>query len=297
MPGGIQPPLEVMLSWPAPNYIDPPTRGRAVLFLACIFGPLSLAMLIARLWVRIKIQHSAGWDDWLMMATMFPLIALTVVFPILTERHHFNKHVWDIRPEEYIIQRKLVLTIETTFCLTSGLLKISILLFYRRLSARVVSPAFRWATWLSIGFIAAYSIAFIIVPIFGCNPISAFWNQVDLNLRIKGYKFKCFNEGADVFAAGIISTVQDLLTALLPTFLYWNLQIPRRQKIALFGVFAIGYGVVALGCLRSYYGWIVFFQTYDVTWYGWDNTLWTMLELHVGVMCANAPALKVFFKH
>lgn len=186
------------------------------------------------------------------------------------------------------------MAMETIFCVGSGLIKISILLFYRRLSTRAISSAFRWATWISIGLIASYTIAFSLVPIFLCNPISAFWEQVDLVNIFGEYKYKCLNEGADVFAAGVLSTVQDLLTAVLPTFLYWNLQMPFRQKLALFGIFAMGYGVVVIGALRTYASWQIFFETYDVTWVSNELYLWTLLELHVGAMCANAPALKVF---
>jgi hypothetical protein len=161
----------------------------------------------------------------------------------------------------------------------------------------MVSKRFRWVTWTTIGFIAAYTIALTLVPIFGCNPISAFWDQVDYSKLAGGYKFHCFDEGADVLSASIISTVQDLITAILPTFLYWNLRIPVRQKIALFGIFAIGYGVAALGALRAYYSWKIYYGTYDITWVTWDLFLVTILELHVGCFCANAPTLKVFFKH
>ncbi|KAF2475582.1 uncharacterized protein BDR25DRAFT_279724, partial [Lindgomyces ingoldianus] len=297
MPGGIHPPLEVIASWPAGNYIDPPTRPKAVLIVACVFGPLSLGILIVRLWVRIRIQHNTGLDDWLMLAAIFPMIALTVLFPLATEVYGFNKHVWDVNPALFVPQRKLIMAIEVIFCVAVGLIKVSILLFYRRISSRAVSYCFRWATRITITFIVTYSIAFTLVPIFGCHPISAFWDQLNFVKLATGYKYKCFNEGADVFAAGLISAVQDFITAILPTFLYWKLHIPLRQKIALFGIFAIGYCVVAISAIRTWLSWRIFFETYDVTWAAWDNWLWSMLELHVGAMCANAPALKVFFKH
>ncbi|KAL1610059.1 hypothetical protein SLS60_001724 [Paraconiothyrium brasiliense] len=210
--------------------------------------------------------------------------------------YHFNKHVWDVQPQLYVIQRKYVMAIESTFCLASGLIKVSILLFYKRLGSRAVSSTFRWAIRLTIVFITAYSIAFTLVPIFGCQPIAAFWEQSNIIKVAQGYKYECFNEGADVFSAAVISCAQDLLTAILPTFLYWHLQIPVRQKIALFGIFAIGYGVVAIGALRSYFSWQIFFETYDVTWVSWHVWTWTLLEVHIGAICANAPALKVFFK-
>lgn len=196
-----------------------------------------------------------------------------------------------------VVARKYVLAILCIFCSASGLVKISILLFYRRLSSRVVSNRFRWATWITIGFIAASTIAFTIVPLVGCNPTSAFWDQVNIIKQLKGYEYHCFDEGADLFSAAVISTLQDLITAMLPTFLYWNLRVPVRQKVALFGIFAIGYGAAALGALRAYYSWQIYYETYDVTWAGWDLFIVTLLELHVGCFCANAPTLKVFFRH
>ncbi|KAF2024511.1 hypothetical protein EK21DRAFT_78572 [Setomelanomma holmii] len=300
MPGGIHPTIKVMLSWPAPNYINPEKRPNTVTLLAVVCGPITIALLLARLWVRIFHQRNPGWDDWFMLAATLPLIALTVLLPIAASRG-FDHHIWDLDAvkdsERFVESRKYVLAVECIFCGASGLIKISILLFYRRLSSRAVSKAFRWTTWIIIGCIIAYTIALTLAPILGCKPISAFWDQVDINKRLKGYKYHCFDEGADVFAASLISAAQDLVTAILSTFLYWKLQMPLRQKFALFGIFSIGYGVVAVGALRAYYSWRTFYDTYDVTWSTWDLMLTTMLELHVGAFCANAPSLKVFFKH
>ncbi|KAF1931325.1 uncharacterized protein M421DRAFT_56758 [Didymella exigua CBS 183.55] len=300
MPGGLHPPIEVILKWPAPNYVNPTTRPNTIFVIACVCGPVTFAMLMARLWVRIFHQRNPGWDDWLVVAGTIPTIAATCMLPIATNIG-FNRHIWDIdflkEPERGVTTRKYVLALLCIFCVASGLIKISILLFYRRLSSRVVSNRFRWAVWITIAFIASSTVAFTIVPIFGCDPISAFWDQANVVLVLKGYKYRCFNEGADVFSACVISTFQDLITAVLPTFLYWNLRIPVRQKIALFGIFAIGYGVAALGALRAYYSWQIYFGTYDSTWVTWNLFITTMLELHVGCFCANAPCLKVFFKY
>jgi hypothetical protein len=196
-----------------------------------------------------------------------------------------------------VTSRKYVLILQCVFCIAAGFIKISILLFYRRLSSRVVSNIFRWTIWLAIGFIAAYTIALTIAPILGCDTLSAFWDQTNSTKILQGYTYKCFDEGADVFAASVISAFQDLITAILPTFIFWNLRIPIRQKIALFGIFAIGYGVVALGAVRAYHSWQTYYSTYDVTWVSWKVFLVSMLELHVGCFCANAPTFKVFFNH
>jgi hypothetical protein len=99
MPGGLHPPLELFLAWPRPNYVDPITKPKYVLFFSCLLGPISLVLLLARLWVRLRIQKNAGWDDWLMLASwvrdrgcevaaleltdgQFPVMGLTVIFPL-----------------------------------------------------------------------------------------------------------------------------------------------------------------------------------------------------------------------
>ena len=70
MPGGLNPPLEVILSWPAPNFVNPETKGNTLVLIACIWGPLTIVLLFVRLWVRIFHQRNPGWDDWLMLAAI-----------------------------------------------------------------------------------------------------------------------------------------------------------------------------------------------------------------------------------
>lgn len=188
------------------------------------------------------------------------------------------------------------MSIEVVFVVATGLVKISILLFFRRLGSRGTSQTFRVVTWVAIGFTISSTIAFSISPFVGCRPLSAYWEQSDVINIVLGKEFNCNNEGAAITAAGVISTAQDLITALLPNFIYWKAQIPIRQKAALMGIFATAYGVAAFGAMRVYSTWVLFYDTYDVSWQLWEIWNWTLLELHIGVICANAPALKVFVK-
>ncbi|KAH5073595.1 hypothetical protein HBH95_151250 [Parastagonospora nodorum] len=162
MPGGIQPPIEELLSWPVPNYIDPPTKSKYILIVACVLGPISIILLLARLWVRIRLQRNAGLDDWLMLASLFPMIAMTVLDPLVVEKYQFNRHIWDVEYDYFPIQRKFVMAIYALFTLASGLVKMSVLLFYRRLSSRSVSPTFRWTMRIMMVVVGGYTIAFIL---------------------------------------------------------------------------------------------------------------------------------------
>jgi hypothetical protein len=56
-------PLDVILSWPAPNYVDPERRGPALVIINSILLPLALVVVGLRLYTRLRISQSAGLDD------------------------------------------------------------------------------------------------------------------------------------------------------------------------------------------------------------------------------------------
>ena len=68
------PPKDVVASWPAPNYIDPVTRGPALVIVEIIALCISTICLGLRLFVRIHILRSPDWDDWLMVAAAVSLL-------------------------------------------------------------------------------------------------------------------------------------------------------------------------------------------------------------------------------
>lgn len=68
MPGGIHAPLSVIATWPKPNFVNPEKRPNTILLIAFIGGPITIALMLVRLWVRIIHQRAPGWDDWMMVA-------------------------------------------------------------------------------------------------------------------------------------------------------------------------------------------------------------------------------------
>lgn len=210
-----------------------------------------------------------------------------------TDKYGFNRHVWDNPPRNYIPQRKLVMAIELLFVTSTGLIKLSVLLFYRRIVDRSISKRFIVINWISIGFVVAYIIAYVGLVFAACRPFSAFWDQLNLSKLAAGYKYECVDEGFHLLSATIISCVQDFIATTVPACLWWKITLPVRQKLALAAVFAIGYIVCLIATLRCYYIWKIFYDTWDVTWWTWPSWLLTIMEALVAAMCASAPALKV----
>lgn len=130
---------------------------------------------------------------------------------------------------------------EITYIVATSLIKISILVFYRRMAFQSLSKPFLLALRLAIASVLAYMVAFFCVLWTVCRPYDAFWKQVNIDWLRAGNKYQCIDEGGYLLAGTAITVAQDFITATLPLTLFWKLQISKRQKIALAGIFALGY--------------------------------------------------------
>ena len=180
------------------------------------------------------------------------------------------------------------------YVIATCLVKISILLFYRRLSSNF-SPAFFIATWLGIAYNVTYLVSFLLTIALACRPAEAYWLQLDF-AWVATHKFTCIDEHVSLPASAATSVFGDLYATLLPCILILKLDLPRRQKMALYSLFVLGFLVVAAGIVRTFYIDYVINRTYDVTWHIWQFWIWTFVELYISIIAASAPALKPFFR-
>jgi hypothetical protein len=132
--------------------------------------------------------------------------------------------------------------VEALYVISAASIKISILLFHRRLVAGAVSRPFIWAVRATIFTVVAYVITFETTLIFGCRPTNAFWNEVNPFWRGENEgKYFCLDEVSTLYGANITSIVQDFLACGMPLLLFWKLQLPIRQKILLGTIFGVGF--------------------------------------------------------
>jgi hypothetical protein len=273
------------------------TRGWGLAALSIVLFTLAFMTVCARLWARFLVRHTAGIDDVLIVLATIFTAGLALSTALGSRFYGFDRHAYDLTPAMAIDSRKITLAMEATYMASTGLTKISILFFYRRMSNGTVSNVFRTIVFASIASVAAYMIAFLLVGSLGCNPLSAFWQQADVQWAAThpaGQAYHCVNEAAVLLTASGVSILQDFLTCGLPLLLFWKLQLPQQQKIALAAIFGIGFFLCITGCLRMYYIQKIFFTTYDITWAAYDVWIWTVVEAHLAIICASAPALKIF---
>lgn len=84
-----------------------------------------------------------------------------------------------------------------------------------------------------MGVIMCYSIAILFSVIFPCKPISANWDVTITD-------GKCADKTKIYLATAGLNVITDILILALPIPMVWNLQMPRRRRIGLVGLFALG---------------------------------------------------------
>ncbi|KAE8358075.1 hypothetical protein BDV27DRAFT_163926 [Aspergillus caelatus] len=279
-----------MANWPEPNYVNPPTRGQGIIITNVIFGVLALITTALRLYSRVKITSTFGIDDVCFLFAVLAAVAMWVVMWIGSARYGWDRHVWDVPLEDLPTTNKLNLAFQITFAVASGLTKLSLLYFCRRLFGNAGRLVFNWHYLFITGtIIIMYGciIVFVLILLLECRPLKAYW---DLNPT---YPYTCIDGRAFIFSVSIINIVTDLLCTLIPMTLIWKLQMKTRQKIAVGYLFGLGVLINIAGSLRTYY----YCQSIksplgDSTWLGFPTFICSSIEIGLGLIVTSAPALR-----
>lgn len=181
---------------------------------------------------------------------------------------------------------------EFSYLLCSCLCRISVLLFYRRLTDGLRSRKWKMLVLGAITFTACWTLAFIIALFLNCRPFEAYWKAFDFTWH---KEFTCTDTSVINALSGVFAVGSDLYAVLLPYCITWKLQMPRRQKLALHGIFSIGLVVVAASAVRTYYTVQVSSEA-DVSTAVFNVFVWSQVELQLSFICASTPSLRVLFR-
>lgn len=128
--------------------------------------------------------------------------------------------------------QKSFLAVQEAYFLNAVLTKSSLLFLYWRIFG--VSTRFRAALGVAGFFVISYFVICVTISIFGCQPVSYFWDkhQPGSGHCIQEVQFFRFN--------GITNMLLDVMVLLLPIPMVWKLNLERQQKIAVTGMFLLG---------------------------------------------------------
>ncbi|KAJ5374129.1 hypothetical protein N7517_006135 [Penicillium concentricum] len=244
-----------------------------------------------RFYTRYQIQSvRIAADDWMIVGAFVSchknlicrLLAVTtsLILTVVGGYHGLGKHVWVVPIPEVVEMMRTLFVYVLLYIVTVPLIKLSIILFYRRIFGMT------YTMWFCVFLTAGYFISCLVAFLVCCRPVSYYWTQYaepnggrciyDL------YPFYIGNAAANVVTDGII--------LLVPIPLVWKLQMRKTQKFMVSGIFLLGGFVCIASIIRIYY--MTFLKTSpDVTWIMGDVFIWSSVEPSIGIVCACLPTL------
>lgn len=143
-----------------------------------------------------------------------------------------------------------------------------------------------------MAIIGSFTIAMTFVNAFECpNPSDAFTAEIIL----QGLG-SCRDLHAMYFAQAGFNIASDVAIILIPVPLLARLQMPKNRRLALFGIFSVGFLAVLASVLRLW-NLTIWAKSDDIPYSGGPIIIWTQIELNAAIMSASFPAMKALFAH
>ncbi|KAK4465106.1 putative integral membrane protein [Cladorrhinum samala] len=246
-----------------------------------VFFILTPSFVALRLWARAKLRgwQGIGLDDWSIVASS---IFATIVSGLMMGScaYGFGQHMASLRRPNKLMTLKLFYVAQAFYKLSINMTKLSILLLYLRIFP---SRWFRISCHLLIGVILTYMIATTAASIWQCTPVPRAWDK-----SISG---TCISITANWYSNAAFSIVTDVIILALPMYPIFTSKLPKSQKLALMAVFALGLFTTITSILRMQ---TLSFSSKspDIT-YDIDSSVWTMIEIHLAIICACLPMFRL----
>ncbi|KAI5820388.1 hypothetical protein BZA77DRAFT_77804 [Pyronema omphalodes] len=281
------PPKEEISSWPGGDFENPAYVSQTLVFVGSVFIVLSTVTVSLRIFVRTRMLCSAGIDDWLILATLFPAVTMTLCAVVGTH-YGWGRHIWDIPVLWYSSSLKVSYVTQIVFILAATLIKLSICFSYRRIS---IDKRFHQILTCTTCTVLLYGVVFTAAFVLRCWPINAYWSTLSA-VRSE----QCFDENVVLLISSALNFIMDIWLVILPIPSLWRLQLPMKQRAILVILMGLGFFACLASIFRYYYLYYTLTQTYDVTWHGYCVWVWTTVEIDLFIITSSIPPLRPLVK-
>ncbi|KAF2733121.1 hypothetical protein EJ04DRAFT_565396 [Polyplosphaeria fusca] len=291
-------------------------RGNVIIAVTTTFFFTAFIFVILRFLTKRLRKIKCHSEDYLILAALILALGLWIesFFAVKYGAGQHSLRVYEEHGVDYISKSLQVLfALEINYNLAHLVIKASILMFYRTIFTFVVVP-FKYAWFTIFAYVISNAIASVIVVFVQCQPLAFTWNGP------KGSEGKCGNLTANEIGTGVIIMLADFMLLVLPMPILWTLHIPRKEKIMLCGLFALGSLTSIASIIRiTYIGKVV--SSLDFTYVMLNALMWyvslpifagkadfqdaqplilwlkrrSILEVNLGIVCACIPTIKPLF--
>ena len=196
---------------------------------AVVFSSLATIFVALRIYTRLRIQRSIGWDDYAAVFALLFAIAYGVI-QIISTRYGAGLHTQDLPKGLAEPILKLNFIGAEIYLLSLLGYKMSILFLYLRIFS--VSRVYRCCIWLVMFITFSYIFSQFWTQAFFCQPITKYWRP-----ETPGH---CLSLVTIIDLYTSLNFITDLLIFVLPLPMVWRIQLSLQEKAGVFMIFILG---------------------------------------------------------
>ncbi|CAI6335611.1 unnamed protein product [Periconia digitata] len=254
-------------------------RGVQAARWASAFTALGFIGLVLRLWTRFTIIKSPGWEDLVLIIAWGAGTVMTIAVGLQT-RHGLGAHVQDIDGRDTEMMLFYLYLSIITYCASLGLVKVAILMMYRRLfTMRKLGTFCRYLAFV----LFLYTAVNVGGSTFTCIPIRASWT------REPGAR--CVSNTQSWLITAVTNIILDLVIVILPMPMVRRMNLPAREKLLLAGIFALG-GVVTIVSIIRLDSLMIMARSSDPTYDNATVAVISVVEVQVALICSCLATLR-----
>ncbi|KAK8070425.1 hypothetical protein PG997_010628 [Apiospora hydei] len=267
---------------PVSNYPE------TIIALAVTFLTITWGCVCFRLYTRFFIMYSPGWDD-LFVALVLLSGTVGSICECIATNHGMGTHFIKMEKEEMATYLKYFYVSNTTYCMSTAFVKLSLLFQYLRIYRE---GKMRTACIVVMVITALWGAAYTFMAVVPCFPIQKYWT---LTLPGKCYGFGSLNPPvfyAMYASSAAMNMTLDLVVLALPVPFYFDKNTPVKSKLGLVGLFCMGIIINFISIWRvasMVEHRAATFPTFDPTWYGPISIELATLEVNFASICASIP--------
>ncbi|KAM5354799.1 hypothetical protein ACJ41O_001445 [Fusarium nematophilum] len=260
-------------------------RSQEYVVISNIMAAFAAAFVAIRFGYKIFIASlDLGMDDWFVLATMVACIPSAVITAKGTTVNGLGRDIWTLTSTQITKVLSYFYIMAWLYFLQTALVKLSIITFYMRIfPAREVQRVL----WITFILTSIWGVAFVFTAIFQCRPIPYFWKQWD-----GMHKGTCADANAITWSNASMSIALDLWILAIPLWQLRSLKLHWKKKAGVALMFCVGTLVTVVSILRLQ-ALVTFGTSPNKTWEFYDVSVWSTIEICVGIMCACLPQLRM----
>ncbi|KAK2616605.1 hypothetical protein QQS21_000428 [Conoideocrella luteorostrata] len=268
---------------------DEPIRDRSQ-----VCATMSIALLVLsgvvvtqRLAYKYWAKADYGLDDAFTLLAFLAIIPSTVIVHGML-KNGMGRDVWTVDFESLYSFGRHFYIVGPIYYSQVALLKLALLFFYLRIFSSVGVRQLLWGTVL---LVSLYGIAFLVVGLLPCSPISYYWEKWDGE-----HKGACIDINAAIRANSAISVALDICMLAIPLWQLDKLRLNKRKKAGVALMFCLGTFVTVASAIRLWVSIRFRNETPNATWDLVDLVLLSDIEINSGIVCVCLPSLRLLFR-